>query len=72
MFDDRSVGFVHHYVTFYSKVFKQRLSFILHHGPHIEVKQAVSDQVVGFAAAMAGARGRVCRLLEIDVHGGTK
>jgi len=68
-FNNCSVGFVHHYVAFCSKVFKQRLLFILRHGPHIK---AVSDQVVGLAIAMAGARGRVCRSLRIDVHGGTK
>ena len=71
-FDDRSVGFVYYYVVFCSQVFEQRLSFILCHGPHIKAKWAVSDQVVSFAIVMAGARGRVCGLLRINVHGSTK
>ena len=72
VFNDHSVGFICHYVAFCSKVFEQCLSFILHHGPHIEAKRAVSDQMVGFAVAIAGARSQVCRSLRINVHGGTK
>ena len=60
MFDNCSVGFIHYYIMFCSKVFEQHLLFILHHGPHIKVKWTVSDQVVGFAAVMADVRGRVC------------